>query len=136
MDRNTKKSQDDTLNAVFFIGSVAFYTIWKINENGEDMLSVEVFRGDFLVDSTDAIAVDTERLHDGTIWTSYKVADKFNDALELWRGGSISVAWETIDMIDHFQTGIFYDVKGFSNMGAEFSTLVLLKMVGLCWRGR
>ena len=39
-------------------------------------------------------------------------------------------------MIDHFQTGIFYDVKGFSNMGAEFSTVMLLKMVGLCWRGR
>ena len=39
-------------------------------------------------------------------------------------------------MIDHFQTGIFYDVKGFSNMGAEFSTVMILKMVGLCWRGR
>ena len=44
------------------------------------------------MDSTAAIAVDTERLHDGTIWTSYKVADEFNDALELCRGGSISVA--------------------------------------------
>ena len=53
---------------------------------------MEVFWGDFLEDSMAVIYVEVRRVHDGTMWTSYKVVDEVLDALERWYGGSSSVA--------------------------------------------
>ena len=79
----------------------------------------------------DINAVEDGRIHDGKMDTSSKIIGKVLDYSEHWCRDIIRIDLKEIGRMHNVWAGVLNYVKKFSNRGAEFSKVVILKVADI-----
>ena len=114
------QKEDDTGYGTFFIGGMAFSTIWKINKVIGYLLVVEVAWGNLLVEVTGGSAIKARGIHYMAVRLYRQLAGEVLDSLEGWFWWSISMNWEKVEIIYEIMAGVFHNMEKFSYMCTEF----------------
>ena len=76
-----QKIDDDSGYGTFFIGVMAFYTIWNSNKAIEYLLKVEVTCGNLLMEVIGGSDIKARGIHYGVATVASQVADEVLDSL-------------------------------------------------------